>query len=157
MGLMAYYPMTEARGTVTDDKARGANLIMNGCDWSLPAGRSVAFNGSSSYVRISTGSSAVIDKTMDYTVELWFKGEPGQTNATLLSNGRGDGLDLGGSDGLIWIGFDSNGELGFMTNGFVTGVSGDYLDNNWHHFALSVNRTIGRGQIYVDGNLAGLF
>ncbi len=157
MGLMAYYPMTEARGTVTEDKARGANLIMNGCNWSLPAGRSVAFNGSSSYVRISTGSSAVIDKTMDYTVELWFRGEPGQTNATLLSNGRGDGLDLGGSDGLIWIGFDSNGELGFMTNGFVTGVSGDYLDNNWHHFALSVNRTIGRGQIYVDGNLAGYF
>ncbi len=156
-GLMACYPMNEATGTVAGDIARGANLIMHGCEWSLPEGRSVAFNGIGSYLKINTGSSAVIDSTMDYTLEFWFKGEAGQTNATLLSNGRGDGLDSGGSNDQVSVEFDSNGELSFLNNGFVTSVSGDYLDNNWHHFALSVSRTIGRGQICVDGTLKGFF
>ncbi|HYW96068.1 MAG TPA: LamG-like jellyroll fold domain-containing protein, partial [Bacteroidales bacterium] len=156
-GLIAYYPMTEGKGSMISDKALGAHLIMNGCAWSLPEGRAVSFNGSDNYLKISTGSSAVIDSTMDYTLEFWFKGEPGQANATLLSGGRGDGTDLGGSKDLVCIGFDSNGELSFLNNGFITGVSGTYLDNNWHHFALSVNRTIGRGQIYVDGILKNYF
>lgn len=157
LGLIAYYPMNEASGEFTLDKARGANLIFNGCSWSLPEGRAAEFNGIDSYLRLSTGSSAVIDETMDYTIEFWFKAENNQTNATLVSNGRGDGDDLGGSDNLFWIGFDTSGKLSFLNNGLKAMVDGDYLDNNWHHFALSVSRTIGRGQIYLDGLLKNYF
>ncbi|MBN2236119.1 MAG: T9SS type A sorting domain-containing protein, partial [Bacteroidales bacterium] len=157
LGLIAYYPMDEASGDYTLDKARGANLIFNGCSWSLPDGRAAEFNGIDSYLRLNTGSSAVIDETMDYTIEFWFKAENNQTNATLVSNGRGDGDDLGGSDNLFWIGFDESGNLSFLNSGQKTRIDGDYLDNNWHHFALSVSRTIGRGQIYLDGLLKNYF
>jgi hypothetical protein len=156
-GLMAYYPMNEAKGTRALDKARGANMIMNGCNWSYPDGRSVEFNGTDSYLKLTTGSSAVIDESMDYTLEFWFKGDAAQTNATLLANGRGDGKDLGGSNNLFSIGFDGNGDLTFANNGLTTNVDGDYLDSDWHHFALTVNRVIGRAQIYIDGDLKKYF
>ncbi len=156
-GLLAYYPMNEARGDFAEDNARGANMLMNGCTWTTPEGRAISLNGSDSYVKINTGSSAVIRDDMDYTIELWFKGEPGQSNAALFSNGRGDGQDYGGSDDLFFIGFDANGKLVFRNNGFESAVDGDYLDNDWHHLAINVGRTIGRGQIYVDGEMMTYF
>lgn len=156
-GLLAYYPMTEAKGTLAKDKARGANMIMNGCSWALPDGKAIILNGTNSYVKINTGSSAVIKSSMDFTIELWFKGEPGQTNTTLFSNGRGDGLDMGGSSDLFSIEFNSNGKLRFVNNTFHSTLDADYLDNQWHHIAVNVNRTIGRGQIYMDGHLMNYF
>jgi len=156
-GLLAYYPMAKAKGIIAEDKARGANMIINGCIWSIPEGRAIGLNGSDSYVKINTGSSAVIKGSMDYTIEFWFKGEPGQTNATLLCNGRGDGLDLGGSDDLFSIEIDTNGKLCFRNNGFTSTLDSNYIDNNWHHIAVNISRTIGRGQIYLDGNLQNYF
>lgn len=152
--LLAYYPMNEAKGSVIEDKARGANLEMNGGEWVLPEGRSAHFNGNQ-YLEIST-SSTVLTSSMDYTIEFWFKGEPGQTNATLVASGRGDGTDMGGSENLFFIGFE-NGILTFRNNEVKATAEGDYLDNDWHHFALTVNRTTGRAQILIDGNLNTYF
>ncbi|WP_455586608.1 LamG-like jellyroll fold domain-containing protein [Bacteroides sp.] len=152
--LLAYYPMNEARGTVLEDKARGANLEMKGGEWVLPDGRAASFNGEQ-YLEMTTGS-AVLTSSMDYTIEFWFRGEPGQTNATLVANGRGDGLDMGGSKNLFFIGFE-DGDLTFRNNEVKATANGDYLDNNWHHFALAVNRTTGRAQILIDGNLNTYF
>ncbi len=154
--LLAYYPMNEAKGAVLKDKARGANLDMNGSEWALPEGRATAFNGEDQYVRLSTGSSAVVDYSMDYTIEFWFKGEPGQTNATLAANGKGDGTDFGGSRDLFFLGFE-DGVLTFRNNEVKVTTDGDYLDNNWHHLALAVSRTAGRGQIIIDGTLKSYF
>jgi hypothetical protein len=150
-GLVGYYPMNEGKGTVANDKARGATLLMNGCQWSLPEGFSVA-TGDTTYLQMST--TGAITKAMDFTIEFWFKGAP-QTNASLLSNGRGDGNEYGGSAYLFDIGFDENGALAFTGNGEKTPVrnGNNYLDNQWHHFAISVDRTIGRGQICMDGKL----
>jgi hypothetical protein len=149
--LVGYYPMNEGKGTLAGDKARGATLLMNGGKWALPDGFAVTTDGNA-YLQIDA-SSAAITKEMDFTIEFWFKAESGQTDATLLSNGRGDGNDLGGSDYLFNIGFDETGALTFTNNGVKTTVEGDYRDNNWHHFALGVDRAIGRGQIYMDGRL----
>lgn len=153
--LLAYYPMNEGKGTTLLDKARGANLEMNGSEWSLPEGRTANFDGNS-YIRLNTGSSAVIDHTMDYTIEFWFKADREQTNATLVANGRGDGQDMGGSRNLFSIGFE-NGVLTFQNNEVKTTADGDYLDNNWHHLALTVSRTTGRGQLLLDGKLNTYF
>lgn len=152
--LLAYYPMNEARGSVIEDKARGANLEMKGGEWVLPDGRAASFNGEQ-YLEIYTGST-VLTSSMDYTMEFWFKGEPGQTNAALVANGRGDGLDMGGSKDLFFIGFE-DGVLTFRNNEVKATAEGDYLDNNWHHFALAVNRTTGRAQILIDGSLNTYF
>lgn len=153
--LLAYYPMNEARGTTLLDKARGANLDMNGSEWSLPEGRAANFDGNT-YIKLKTGSSAVVDYMMDYTIEFWFKAEPEQTDATLVANGRGDGQDMGGSRNLFSIGFE-DGELTFRNNEVKAVANGDYLDNNWHHIAIAVSRTTGRGQILIDGVLNTYF
>lgn len=159
--LYAYYPMDEGEGTVLYDKARGANMEMNGCEWALPEGRAVAFNGQNQYLRLSTGSSA-IDSSMDYTLEFWFKGEAGQSDATLVSNGRGDGQDMSAADdpapslNLLAIGFEA-GVLTIHNNGAKVQVDGDWLDNDWHHFALAVSRTTGRGQVMLDGQMRTYF
>ena len=153
-GLMAYYPMNEAKGTVLLDKARGSNLVMNGGEWSLPEGRSAQFNGNQ-YLKLNT-SLAVIDQTMDSSIEFWFKADASQKDATMVSNGLGDGNDRYGSKNLISIGFE-NGLITFYNNEVKAVADGDYLDNNWHHFALSVNRNSGRAQIIIDGKLNKYF
>lgn len=153
--LMAYYPMNEAKGNVLTDKARGVNLAMNGSEWALPEGRALALNGTDQYVKLATGA-AVVDYLMDYTLELWFNAAEGQQNATIVSNGRGDGTDMGGSRDLFSLGFE-NGLLTFRNNGVTAIAEGNWADGNWHHVALTVSRTSGRAQILIDGQLNSYF
>ena len=47
-------------------------------------GKSLQLNGVNTYLKLSSGSSVVIDKQTDYTIELWFKGDHTNKNATLL-------------------------------------------------------------------------
>lgn len=151
--LLSYYPMDEARGNVLKDKARGLNLAMSGGTWILPEGRSTLLNGTNSYLKLNSGSSVVIDSDNDYTMELWFKGDESNSDATLLANGKADGTDWGGSENLFFLGFENN-VLTYKTNKQTLTAGGNYLDDNWHHVAVSVNRMTSRAQIYVDGALA---
>lgn len=154
--LIAYYPMSEAKGSVLADKAHGANLEMRGGEWANPEGRAVAFNGKDQYLKLSSGSSCVVDKSMDYTIETWFKADEAQQTATIISNGRGDGEEMGGSLNLFALNLEE-GRLVFHNNGVRVACDGSFADNDWHHVAVAVNRTSGRGQIYVDGKLNTYF
>lgn len=153
--LLAYYPMNEGRGDVVVDKARGVNMQIVGGEWTVPEGRAISLDGSSRYVKVPTGA-AVVDATMDYTLEFWFKAAEGQTNATLAASGAGDGTDTYGSKNLFSLGFE-NGILTFRNNGYAAVCTGNYLDNDWHHVAVAVNRNSSRAQIYVDGALNAYF
>lgn len=154
--LMAYYPMNEGKGSVLTDKARGVNLAMNGSEWAMPEGRAVTFNGVDQYLKLATGA-AVVDYLMDYTLEFWFNGaEENKDTVTLVSNGRGDGNELGGSRDLFSIGIE-NGALIFRNNGMMATAEGNWLDGNWHHVALTVSRTNRRAQILIDGKLNTYF
>ncbi|MCK9561260.1 MAG: T9SS type A sorting domain-containing protein [Bacteroidales bacterium] len=155
-GLQSYYPMNETKGGYAADKAQGNNLFLHGCTWSNPPGKSLQFNGDG-YATINTGSSAVLLESMDYTLEFWFKAEPNQTNTTLVCNGNGDGNDLGGSQHIVSVNIDENGKLNYMNNGYVVTLTNNYVDNTWHHFAVAVNRAMGKAQIYIDGALAEYF
>ncbi|WP_303111650.1 LamG-like jellyroll fold domain-containing protein [Leyella stercorea] len=154
--LIAYYPMAEAKGNVLADKAHGANLEMRGGEWANPEGRAAAFNGKDQYVKLSSGSSCVVDSSMDYTIETWFKADEAQQTATIISNGRGDGEEMGGSLNLFALNLEE-GRLVFHNNGVRVACDGSFADNDWHHVAVAVNRTSGRGQIYVDGKLNTYF
>lgn len=154
--LIAYYPMSEAKGDVLADKAHGANLEMKGGEWANPEGRAAAFNGKDQYMKLSSGSSCVVDNTMDYTIETWFKADDAQPTATIISNGRGDGEEMGGSLNLFALNLEE-GRLVFHNNGVRVACDGSYADNDWHHVAVAVNRTSGRAQIYVDGKLNTYF
>lgn len=153
--LLAYYPMNEARGNMIADKAHGANLEMKGGSWAVPEGRAATFNGSN-YIIVNASASQV-DQTMDYTIELWFKAKAGAKNATILSNGRGDGSEYDNSLNSIELGFDDEGLLYYCNNGTTATCSGTFNDNNWHHVAVAANRTSGRAQIYIDGALNTYF
>lgn len=154
--LIAYYPMSEAKGSVLADKAHGANLEMRGGEWANPEGRAAAFNGKNQYLKLSSGSSCVVDNSMDYTIETWFKADEAQQTATIISNGRGDGEEMGGSLNLFALNLEE-GRLVFHNNGVRVACDGSFADNDWHHVAVAVNRTSGRGQIYVDGKLNTYF
>lgn len=154
--LIAYYPMSEAKGSVLADKAHGANLEMRGGEWANPEGRAAAFNGKDQYLKLSSGSSCVVDNSMDYTIETWFKADDAQQTATIISNGRGDGEEMGGSLNLFALNLEE-GRLVFHNNGVRVACDGSFADNDWHHVAVAVNRTSGRGQIYVDGKLNTYF
>ena len=161
LGLLGYWQMTESKGTLAIDRANGANGIIQGALWYLdPRGKAVTLSGNNSSIRLETGA-VVIKPDMEYSIELWFKGNP-QSNTTLLSNGRGDGKDYNfsgtgtGSRDLIWIGFNENGELTVKNNGFESTVIDDFLDNDWHHLAFTVNRR-GNAQILIDGELKNYF
>ena len=154
--LIAYYPMSEAKGNVLADKAHGANLDMRGGEWANPEGRAAAFNGKDQYLKLSSGSSCVVDNSMDYTIETWFKADEAQQTATIISNGRGDGEEMGGSLNLFALNLEE-GRLVFHNNGVRVACDGSFADNDWHHVAVAVNRTSGRGQIYVDGKLNTYF
>ncbi len=151
--LMAYYPMNEGKGHIAYDKAFSSNATLTG-NWTTPDGRAVALNGNG-YVRMNTSLAPVLSD-MNYTLELWFKGIPGQTDATLASNGKGDGTDGDSTKNLFFLGFE-NGLLTYKNDGFTVQADSNYLDNNWHHVAVTVNRTSGTAQLYVDGNMKKSF
>ena len=155
LNLIAYYDMEEAKGSATEDKARGANLVMKGGSWALPEGRSAEFNGQS-YVAMNS-SSAVITSDMDFTLEFWFNAEAGAKNQTILSNGNG--IDKKGEDPekVFSVGFNADGDLTFRHNGYTVPVNGKYADDNWHNFTLAVNRSSGNARIYMDGELNTYF
>jgi hypothetical protein len=150
-GLIGYWPMNEAKGSVATDKSRGRNGALSATWAFTPSGKSVSFNGVNSDVTLNTSTLSIV-KASDYTIEMWFKGET-QTNACLFSAGRGDGNEYGNSTNNAAIWFDANGLLNFANNAQVVQVSNAaYLDNQWHHLAVCVNRASG-SNIYVDGSL----
>ncbi|HSU52079.1 MAG TPA: LamG-like jellyroll fold domain-containing protein, partial [Segetibacter sp.] len=151
--LLGYYPMNEGKGTVVFDKAHGSNALLNGL-WSTPAGKAIKLSGNG-YVKVNT-SFAPVTSAMDYTLEMWFKADASQVNATLASNGKGDGTEFGGSLNLFNLGFES-GLLSFRNNGYKVQADGNYLDNKWHHVAIAVNRNSGSAQLSVDGILNQFF
>ena len=135
------------------DKAHGSNAVLNGL-WNTSPGKGIRLNGDG-YVKMNTSFAPVLS-TMDYTVELWFKGDASQGNAILASNGKGDGAEADGSLNLFSFGFES-GLLTFRNNGFRVQADGAYLDNKWHHVAIAVNRNGGIAQLLVDGLLNQFF
>ena len=154
-GIFAYYPMSEGKGEVVNDKARSVNMQLVNCKWALPAGHALSFDGKG-YAKLNSGC-AVVDTTGDFTVEFWFKTNGSQSNATILGNGYGNGSDFGGSRGNFNVAFDNAGQLVVNHNGFAKNVDGHFDDSNWHHFAYTVSRSIGRAQIYIDGVLNTYF
>lgn len=154
-GLIAYYPMKEGRGNLTEDKARGAHLVMTNCEWSLPNGFAAQFDGTG-YLSLET-SAVVATSAMNYTIEFWFKANGSQRNAVMLSNGRGEGDERGGSENTFAIGWDENGNLHYSNNNLKHLINGRYADNQWHHLVMTVSRTTGFAQIFMDGDLNTFF
>ncbi|CAL2104919.1 putative secreted protein (Por secretion system target) [Tenacibaculum sp. 190524A02b] len=152
--LIGYWPMNEGRGNTAKDLARFKHAVIN-ADWDIkPKGNSYEFTNGQ-YLSLDNVDFVQLTDEMDTTISFWIKTANAQ-NATIFSNGKGDGTDVIQSNGKAnkWaINMDTNGMLSLASEGSeYTLTSSSIADNNWHHVTLLFNR-IGALRTYVDANL----
>lgn len=152
--LLAYYPMTEGKGKTIRDKANGNNAVCNVTSWNVPDGLSVQFRGDDG-LKLKEQIFSRSDY-QDFSLTFWFRThEKVSGNAALFATGRGDSTELS-ANGKMFIGFE-NGVLVLRQNGTRIVTNGTYDDGEWHHYALTINRTFNAGSIFIDGKALNQF
>jgi hypothetical protein len=150
-GLVGYWPMEEGRGNLAEDKARSRNAEFY-AQWEIsPKSSSSSFDGVDDRAVNGNAGTLATSFEMDLTIEFWFKTAGGLTPMSFLSNGGGrftpNGFNRNGwnielaTDNTIHVKNDSTD---------FTAVSADFADDNWHHFALVVDRAT-NATAYIDG------
>lgn len=143
-GLLYNWQMEEANGTLALDKVRGKHAKMN-ATWSVtPLGYALELKG----VKDQANTIPVtFDNTTDFTIEFWFK-SAGGTDEVLLSNGKGDGVDVNASG---WsIGIDTDGKPYAQSNGQKMKGKTLVNDSKWYHLAVVTNAR-GNAVLYING------
>jgi len=157
MGLIDYYPMNEGEGSYLNDKAHGAHAKITNGFWALPRGMSLHLDWSEPKevkgLQIK-GEFLKRPQEADYTLMFWFKTD-NNGHGALISNGSGRRTDTHAKDN-FFIGFEGP-DLKYRTNGMELIIPGSYSDNQWHHYAMTVNRARNIGNIYVDRELRTSF
>lgn len=147
-GLYGLWPLNDASGNYATDKAFGKNAEVN-ATWQVSRkGKAATFDGMS-YATAPAGNM-IFNNQANFTIELWFKAQQTGSNMCMLSNGKSDGT-MGRDAWTITI--KDNNFLEVMNNGVAIAFNAsDYLDNNWQHFAVSVDR-LGYISLYMNGEL----
>ena len=150
-GLVYNWKMDEADGLIAKDEIRSRDANIYGATWEVnPNGNAAQFDGADDNLKISSGNIA-INKEMDFTLEFWFNSNQAGVS-TLFSNGAGV-ANTADSLNAWTIQKDAAGKIHVYHKGLdFVAVNTNYFDNNWHHFALVMQRT-GNLSAYVDGNL----
>lgn len=160
-GIIGFWPINEGNGTIANDVARFKDLVILNANWDIfPKGTAYDFNGTKNLAtNDGTLSRVIISKEMNATVTFWMK--TAQANATILSNGKGDGTDSLEADQFRnkWAfntRADGGLELAAEGSTFAFGTM-PVNDNAWHHVALSLTRNGGGLSLYIDGNQVGSY
>lgn len=153
MGLVDYYPMNEGEGNYAVDKAQGAHARMIDAAWVQPRGMSLHLDFEDKGMALNQDAINRADDE-DYTLMFWFKTDT-EGRGTLISNGSGHANDTDARN-QFFIGFEAE-RLYYRTNGMEVEIPGDYSDNRWHHYAMTVNRSSNIGNIYMDRDLRATF
>ena len=153
VGLVDYYPMNDGVGYYATDKAMGAHAKIIGASWANPKGMSLHLEWEDHGLALS---DQALTRTAeeDYTLMFWFKTNM-QGRGALIGNGAGYSDDIGAKN-QFFIGFEGE-SLHYRTNGMDIVIPGDYSDNQWHHYAMTVNRSRNLGNIYMDRVLRATF
>ncbi|MFB9076325.1 LamG-like jellyroll fold domain-containing protein [Flavobacterium procerum] len=152
--LAGYWPMNEGRDALAKDLARFKHATVN-TSWDIkPKGTSYDFNNGQ-YLVMDNVNFVQLTKEMDATMEFWIKTGTSQ-EATIFSNGKGDGSDVIQSNGLSnkWsVDMNTSGNLLLKSEGqsYVLTTKG-LSDNAWHQVTLLFNR-VGSLRTYVDAKL----
>ncbi len=149
-GLADYYPMSEGESQFAVDKAQGANAELHGVDWAKPRGMSLSLDwNEQKAVKGMQLKKRLIERSEedDYTLMFWFKTD-NRGQGALLSNGSGRKTDDNAKN-KFFIGFE-DGQLKYRTNGNEVLLGKNYADNEWHHFALTVDRSHKLANIWID-------
>jgi hypothetical protein len=159
-GILGVWPMNEGNGKIAKDLARFKSLDILNANWDIfPKGTAYDFTGANYLsTNSNTFSKVIISKEMDATVSFWMK--TAQSNATILSNGKGDSTDYVESNQFRnkWaFNTNVNGGLELAAEGKIYPFGNIRVnDNSWHHVAVSLTRNGGL-QLYVDGNQLGSY
>lgn len=150
MGLIDYYPMNDGEGNYAVDKAQGANAELHGATWVLPRGMSLKLD----WAEQKAVKGLQLDYTkmlrsaeQDYTLMLWFKTD-NEGQGALISNGKGEITDDDARN-KFFLGFEKN-QLIYRTNGRTLPLGKGLADDQWHHFAITVDRSHQVANLYVD-------
>ena len=145
-GLLGNWTMEETEGVVIKDIVRERHAQLISGSWQVALSGNALSTSTSTAPSIS--SPAYLD-VANFSIEFWFKGDK-TTRATLLSNGKGDDLDLNKNGWSIRA--NASGLLEVWNNNKTfTASPTNYFDNQWHHFALVVNRATNT-VCFIDGN-----
>ncbi len=159
-GILGFWPMNEGNGTLAKDLARYKTLDIANANWDIfPKGTAYNFTGTNYLsTNSNTFSKVIISKDMNATLSFWMKSA--QSNATILSNGKGDSTDFVESNQYRnkWaFNTNANGGLELATEGKIYAFGNTKVnDNGWHHIAVSLTRNGGL-QLYIDGNQMGSY
>ena len=156
MGLVDYYPMNEGKGKYINDKAQGARAELYGASWAVPEGMSLKLNkNEDKEVKGMQIDSKFMSRSSedDYTLMFWFRTDA-NGRGTMLSNGAGQTTDALAKD-KFFIGFEGK-DLKYRTNGMEVKL-GEWSDGQWHHYAMTVNRSHKVANIYIDNDLRASF
>lgn len=145
-GLLGNWLMEEGEGKLAKDIIRERHAEIISATWQVALKGNALVTNSNTQPTISSPTYLDIS---NFSIEFWFKGD-NTSNATLLSNGRGDIQDgningwsiRAGSAGLFEVWNNNRKFIASNTN---------YFDNQWHHFALVVNRQTNI-VCFIDGN-----
>ena len=140
--LVAYYPMNEGSGTTIADKANGATLYTHGTAWEHQKGISL---------HVAEGQAVKLDDALlsrsnkqDETLMFWFKSP--SSNGTVFSAGRMD--DEKGTELAL-----NSGALVLKNYTREWKIDGNYGDNEWHHFVITINRSFNSVAVYLDDQM----
>ena len=153
MGLVDYYPMNEGMGDYALDKTQGANATLKGASWAMPRGLSLRVENDDKGIALTQDA---LNRTaeQDYTLMMWFKTDV-DGRGVLLSNGAGRSTEIN-AENQFCLGFEAE-KLLYKTHGMTVEVPGDWSDGQWHHLAMTVNRSFNVANIYVDQTLRTTF
>lgn len=148
-GLLANWPFDEARGSIGLDKVKSRHAQINTA-WRIdPAGKTMSFNGTSSYLESDGVASFTTEQ--DFTIELWFKTNS-LASMSLFSSGKGDLTDDNPEGWTIGL---EEGNIFLETNGKKLKKARESLaDGQWHHMALVVDR-LTNTTLLIDGESRG--
>ncbi len=152
--MMAYYKMNDGIGTTCRDLANGATLTLQGTSWTLPEDMSIHLtNGTGVQLDQDKLSRSAIQ---DLTLMLWFKTDTQTADTAALFSTGGGYKTEDDAQGKVFIGLQNgNVVLRHQSREYV--AHGQYADQQWHQFVLTVNRTYNHANIFIDGKLSATF
>lgn len=151
LGLWDNYPMNEGTGEYCYDKGVGSSdLVLMGTTWQVPDGMAMKLDGEEGF-RLDP-KFFQCQNYQDYTMMFWFR--TNDEKGTLFANGMA--TDEANYREHFRFHLDK-GTLKLNLGGKQLN-SGTFVgDGNWHHAALTVNRSRNVGNLYVDKVLCQTF
>ena len=145
-GLIGAWTMDDMQGNLAKDIAFSRHGQVNATWHTNSKGSAVSLNGG---YAVFNASQLELSNDADFTIEFWFKSNRPASDEYIFSNGKADGTD---NSKLKWaIVATAENTIKILNDGKEFSIDGNkYLDNNWHHIAVSINRR-GNMNIYMDG------